>query len=74
MCWALWAAIDSGSMTVAELGGRTITVTLDATTRLRKTMAVTLADVAAGDQVTIAGQTAADGSITATTVQISSPS
>jgi hypothetical protein len=67
-------AIDSSTMTVTEQSGQMIKVALDASTRLRKTTAVAMTDITAGAQVTITGQAAADGSITATMVQISSPS
>jgi hypothetical protein len=63
--------IDGMNMTVAAQSGQLTAVTLSATTRLHKATPAALADVAAGEQVTIAGQANADGSITAVAVQVS---
>jgi hypothetical protein len=63
--------IDGQTLTVAEQNGQTVTVTIGTNTRLRKAASAALADVTAGAQVTIVGQTGSDGSITATIVTIS---
>jgi hypothetical protein len=66
--------IDATSMTIVEQGGQSTIVTIGTTTRLHKTSTAALADVTSGEQVTIIGQAGTDGSITATVVQIGSPS
>jgi hypothetical protein len=62
---------NGNTLTVAQQGGDTVTVTLNAQTRLRKPVPAALTDITAGAQVTIIGQAAADGSILASVVQIS---
>jgi Cu/Ag efflux protein CusF len=62
--------IDGQSLTITEQSGQTVVVTISTNTRLRKATTAVLADVAAGDQVTIIGQTGSDGSIAATVITI----
>jgi hypothetical protein len=62
--------ISATSLTLTVAGGQSTIVNIDATTRLRKTATGALTDVTAGEQVTIMGQTGADGSIAAIAVQI----
>ncbi len=63
---------EGNTLTVAVTGGQPTKVLVSADTRLRKTETATLADVSAGSQVTITGQTGSDGSITALAVLVGS--
>jgi len=62
--------IEGTTLTLSSEGGQTIKVALTSDTRLRKTVAATLSDVKAGEQVTIVGQAGSDGVVAATTIQI----
>ena len=64
--------IEGAVLTIAQQDGQTVTVTLASDARLTKTVAASLSDVKAGQQVTITGQPGADGVIAATMVQIGS--
>ena len=62
--------VEGSVLTVAVEGGQASKVTIGADARLLKTAQATLADVTAGTQITVTGQTGADGSINAVAVQI----
>lgn len=62
--------VQGRTLTVRNLGGRTITVHTSATTAVSG--AASLAALTAGQNVAVDGSTAADGSVTATAVRVTS--
>lgn len=62
--------VDGNTVTIAEANGQTRTVTVNNDTQLTSIIPATLADIKAGAEATVIGQAAADGTISATAVQI----
>lgn len=61
--------IGNGVMIVSDMNGKQTRVTVTDTTLIEKQASVTLADLAVGETVMVSGSQAADGSITARSVQ-----
>lgn len=62
--------VEGNTVTIATGDGQTVKVTIAAGARLRKSAPATLADVTAGEQITVQGQSGTDGAIAAAVVQI----
>jgi len=65
------AALTDGSIAISEAGGSSVTVTTDATTRVRKDRAkATLADLRSGDQVVVVSKAGTPGTARALLVVV----
>lgn len=62
--------IGDGAMVISDNNGKQIPVKVTDTTLIEKQASVTLADLVAGETVFISGSTAADGTVTARSVQV----
>ncbi len=62
--------IGDGAMVISDNNGKQIQVKVTDTTLIEKQASVSLADLAAGETVLISGSTAADGTVTARSVQV----
>lgn len=62
--------IGDGAMVISDNNGKQIPVKVTDTTLIEKQASVTLADLATGETVFISGSTAADGTVTARSVQV----
>ena len=62
--------ISDGVMVISDNNGKETQVKVTDTTLIQKQASVTLADLATGETVIVSGSTAADGTITARSVQV----
>ena len=66
--------LDGTTLTVTNAEGTSITVSTDESTSVRRSRPATLADLKQGEEVTITGETGADGAIAASEITVGVPS
>lgn len=62
------ASVDGDTLTITDASGKTVTIKVPSSATVTANTEVSLADLAVGDTVVVRGETADDGTVTATTV------
>ena len=65
--------VDGSHVYVTDAGGNTVTILVPSSATLSTQKVITLDDLSVGDTITVSGQTANDGSITATSLTRGAP-